>query len=197
MSSNSDHLCRRSSIHLASIRVLVNNLMSPLGSRTALRTLAGSEAPLGLMSNVVRAKFTQSVISDVDLSSKAFFSGLMLCMITCEGLNLLISLFDGGDVGAVILCMEAVGGKALLVFFRATCAQVIGFLGSSWVGRVGLNASTLRVSSSSRSSWLAMPSSLVWTFRKSPIMMWRRPKVSADIRTLPSGFQARAMDSQS
>lgn len=77
--------------------------MSPFVSLTALRTVAGYVAPVGLMSMVVSAKLMHSVISAVDLSSKGRFEELVLRMITWAGLNSLISLFDGGGAGRIPL----------------------------------------------------------------------------------------------
>lgn len=104
------------------------------------------------MSRVVSAKFTHSVISAVDLSSKGCLSALMFQIITCAGLYSLITLFDGGGGGAVDLWFDLSGRAAVLAFFFATVAQVSGLSGSVWTVWLAVKASTLRVSSSTCSS---------------------------------------------
>lgn len=82
MLANYTHLCPCSRIHLVSVLVGVYILMSLSESCTALRTLVGSKDAMGLMSRMTSSKFTQAVISDVDVSSNAFFSGLIFNIIT-------------------------------------------------------------------------------------------------------------------
>lgn len=159
--------------------------------------LTGSDWPVSLMSRVESAKLTHSVISAVDLSSNGIFLVLVIRMMTCAGLNSLTALFDGGGFGAFSLYCELSELVSGLVPFLATLAHDVGFFGSSCVDLPVLSSSTLQVSSSTLSSWAAMLSRRVWTIRRSLIMTFRIPNVSAEMSTLPSGFRERVMVSHS